>query len=151
MHHPNTSYTSQGLNDAATLKNKKKNLAIGLCFIDPCLKQNVALTLGMVTVKGGTDKIIGEKVAEVTKRVTGYDYKEIAHSTMVDYAGIGVANEFDHEPEGCAMHLDDKCVAVCAGSPLRSVIFECQSRFGDSEVARWVRFLRIKRLWMLCF
>ncbi|KAJ1449317.1 hypothetical protein M885DRAFT_590501 [Pelagophyceae sp. CCMP2097] len=110
----------QGLNDGATLKNKQKNLAIGLEFVDPKLLKNHTLCLGMVRVLDGTNAGIARKVKEVTHDVTGLDYSDLAHSTIVDFAAIGTCSYLGHEEEGCDMHDDDKLGRAAVGDLVRS-------------------------------
>ncbi|KAJ1447811.1 hypothetical protein M885DRAFT_541379 [Pelagophyceae sp. CCMP2097] len=110
----------QGLNDGATLKNKDKNLAVGLEFIDPKLLQNHTICLGMVRVLDGTNIGVARKVEEVSQAVLGHSYGDVFHSTIADFAAIGVCSELDHEEEGCDMHDDDKLGRAAVGDLVRS-------------------------------
>jgi len=110
----------QGLNDGATLKNKEKNLAVGLEFIDPKLLQNHTICLGMVRVLDGTNNGVARKVEEVSQAVLGHSYGDVSHSTIADFAAIGVCSELDHEEEGCDMHDDDKLGRAAVGDLVRS-------------------------------
>ena len=47
---------SQALNDCTTLKNQHDYVTLGLEMVDPQLKRNVGVFLGMVRIKDGDDK-----------------------------------------------------------------------------------------------
>ena len=125
----------QGLQDCVTLASTKKHSAIGLCFIDPKLKTNHAVCLGMVLADtGGKDIAIAAKIREVALKVTGFTYDAIAHSTIVDFAALGVCNALEHEREGCDMHNIDKIAKVACGDLERSRMGVAVNPFPEGQL-----------------
>ena len=106
---------AQGLHDCVTLKSGKKFLAVGMSCMDPWLDGNYTITLGFVPVKSSAAVNIGEALDQMCISICGRRYATICHSTMSDFAAINVADVFDHDREGCAMHGDDKTARYAIG------------------------------------
>lgn len=83
-------------------------MASGLQFVDEDLDENHAVATAMKKLEGGTDEICAQALNEITEEVVGASYVEVAHSTISDYAALGVADYFDHIRDGCDMHHTDK-------------------------------------------
>ena len=85
-------------------------MASGLQFVDENLDENHVVATAMKKLEEGTDEICAQALNEITENVVGASYVEVAHSTISDYAALGVADYFDHIRDGSDMHHTDRYV-----------------------------------------
>jgi hypothetical protein len=111
---------AQCLNDACTLANKHKCMAIGMEFVDCIHFKNHAVCLGMVPLADGTDRVGAKTIETVMTAVTGFAYNEIMAAMISDLAAKGIAREFDQVGEWCDMHQGDKIGRAAVGDLVRS-------------------------------
>ena len=102
-----------------TLKHRHKCMAIGLEMVDPNIKCNVGICLGMVRIEDGTDKVGHETLSKIFKERVGYEYNEIVHTTTSDRAAKGISTMFHHDEDVCDMHDCDKIGRSAIGDLIR--------------------------------
>lgn len=154
---------SQGLHDAATLKNHHKCLATGhqmtLCSesltprkmpelepdavmppaaalavakknqrasksetttqADDAPRMNLTLTTGMSRIHDGRDMTAAITLDQQSMKVFGRPYAKVAKSTIADAAAASVAKHFDHDPDVCEMHINDKLARAMVADLVR--------------------------------
>lgn len=111
---------AQIIHDCVTLKTGQKYLACGMACVDPWMEEHHTIALGFVPVSSSAAETVSLALDTLCHTVTGFGYKDVAHSTMSDFAALNVAAVFGHVKEGCAMHGDDKIARFAVGDLRRT-------------------------------
>eukprot|EP00750_Incisomonas_marina_P010411 INCI16270.5.p1 GENE.INCI16270.5~~INCI16270.5.p1 ORF type:complete len:419 (-),score=49.02 INCI16270.5:939-2195(-) len=106
---------AQGIHDCVTLKSGKKFLAVGIRCVDPWLHSSHTITLGFLPIESSRADNVTLAVDAFCLDLTGYKYSQIVHTTVADYAALQVADDFDLDREGRAMHNGDKIALYAFG------------------------------------
>ena len=99
---------AQALNECATLKNRNKCVALGLEMVEPNLKSNLVMCIGIVWIKHGTEKAGYDAINKFYEEKVGFKCKVITHAKTSDRAAKGIVTMFNPNDDACDVHDCDK-------------------------------------------
>ena len=78
-----------------------------------------AHTTGMTRIHDGRDMTAAITLDQQSMKVFGRPYAKVAKSTIADAAAASVAKHFDHDPDVCEMHINDKLARAMVADLVR--------------------------------